>query len=444
VYLATSDGLVRYNPENDNLKAIFIDGLPFHDQVYGMAVLKKELYVSTRNALCKLTGDGELIKILSYENLAGAGIPFLSADKLKLYVRDVLISMSFPEASAKASAYLSHIGFGSDWQYVGDRNMATFNYGVGSLQVLFGNNLLIRTDNALVVKYRFSGSSAWQLLTGSTILTGNLSYGKHKLEYYTVQWGKSGAIKTFTIEILRPWWATYYFYGLCALLAALGIWLFLKYKLKQKTESERNQLALILNTAEKERSRISRDFHDGVGTKLSSVKLIAESSKGNVNHRLLSKLPEIVDEIMVDIRNVINELSPPSLKQYGLGFALQSYINNLKNQIEGIEIHTEIADDLPRLDDAKEINVFRICQELLNNAIKHSGGDTLKLNVLLKHKAMQITVVDNGKGIDSTAPTQGHGMENIKSRVATLKGEMSITSVSSKGTEVKIILPLNP
>lgn len=443
-YLATSDGLVRFEPESGKLSIVQVAGFPYHDQVYAMAVINGQLFATTRNALCKLTGDLDLIRLYTYENYSGAGVPFQLKNEVNYYVKDKLISIRIPDGSDTSFAYISHIGSGGSWQYIGSESGCQVDYGVGSLHILFGSKLFVRNKRPLVIKYRFSGSAEWQLLKGSSFETGNLDYGVHTIEYYSIYLGRKSPVKRFKIEVRRPWWASYWFYAFCLLAVVLLVYVFLKWKLRQKDRKEREQLSLIINASETERSRISREFHDGLGTRLSTVKLIAEGSRAGRNAALLEKLPEIVDEIIVDVRNIINELSPQSLKQYGLQFALKSHVHGLSGQLKDVEVSLNIADNIPRLDEHAEINVFRICQELISNAVRHSGGNRIHVSMSLSGDSIMLVVSDNGTGMPKDLDTAGHGLGNIKSRVLALNGEISFMPAVPQGTEVKIILPLRP
>lgn len=441
-YLATADGLVRFEPVSGKLSAVQLDGLPYHDQVYAMAVINGQLFATTRNALCKLIGELDLVRLYTYENHSGAGVPFFLKNEVNFYVNDRLISMRIPDWSDTSFAFISHIGAGNAWHFVRHAGKLSVDYGAGSLQVLFGSKSFVRNQHSLVIKYRFSGNSEWQLLKGSSFQTGNLDYGIHEIEYFSIYLGKKSSVKRFVLEVRRPWWASYYFYAFCLLSFVMVVYWFLKWKLKQKDRKEREQLSLIINASETERSRISREFHDGVGTRLSTVKLIAEGSRAGKNAALLEKLPEIVDEIIVDVRNIINELSPQSLKQYGLQFALKSHVHSLSGQLKDVEINLNIADDIPRLDEHTEINIFRICQELISNSIRHSGGNRIQINLSSTGDSFMLVVSDNGTGMPKDLNNAGHGLSNIKSRVLALNGEISYMPAVPQGTEVKIIIPL--
>jgi two-component system, NarL family, sensor kinase len=87
-----------------------------------------------------------------------------------------------------------------------------------------------------------------------------------------------------------------------------------------------------------------------------------------------------------------------------------------------------------------EIVVYRIVQELLNNAVKHSGATTILAQVIRQGDNLSITVEDNGKGFDisQTDITRGAGLANVKARVDYLKGKMDLKSTPGKGTSVHI------
>lgn len=442
IYLATADGLLRFNPQNSEFTAITLDGNPHNDQVYSISVINNELYASTRNALCKLLEDNNMFRLHTYENFSGAGLPFFANGTINLFVNNKLIQLNSPEISKQPNVSISHIGHINGWHQVLKCQFIELPYGIGSLQVLFSNPEMIKNSYSPRIMYRFSGEPEWQFLKGYSFQTGNLSYGKHEIEYFSIYWGKKSEIKKFNLIIQRPWWATVYFYAFCAVFILSIFWLIMKTQLKKKIEKKIQELSLVINTAENERNRISRDFHDGVGTKLSSIKLIAEHSRKNPNSSMVQQLPNLVDEILIDVRNIINQLSPQTLKEFGLPAALDAHIRVLKNQIKHIDFSLEVADGLQRMPDETESNLFRIVQELINNAIKHAECSIVKTEIRTENNKLIAMVTDNGKGMESQGVNSGHGLNNIRSRTEVLRGEMTMGRPAGGGTEIKISLPL--
>lgn len=440
LYLCTADGVVKMDTRNKSLLQLTVEGKPYHDQVYGAAMIQGRLYFSTRNYLCTLGEDGHLLKLQYYPNYAGAGIPFEAHSSVFLSAGNKLFQFQIPDISVRSNVFISHISVQDKWYTTAGLNKYIFPFGSGSLQILFGNNHLISLDNGLHVYYKFSGDKQWQILKGSSIQTGNLNYGDHSLSFYSVNWGIKSKISEFTITISRPWWASLWFYGSTLVLFIAGIYFILKFYNRSIEDSRRKKLALILETTENERNRISRDFHDSIGSKLSSIKLITENVSAGGDQILFNQLPGLVDEIIGDVRTIISELSPQQLELYGLISAVESLINGLRKQFPGIRFVFEMSAEFPRLKKECEIHLFRIIQELINNSIKHANCSKLDVSLNEQNGQIQLVVKDDGKWKDSR---MGHGLINSESRVNIMGGSMNISKSNDRGTEVKIVLSLD-
>lgn len=442
LYLATADGLAVVNLNNRSVRSVSVDGFPYHDQVYAISLIGNDLFATTRHSLCKLASEFDLVRIFNYSNYSGGGIPFSNGGKILVYVRDMLITVNLTAAGKLVSPDISHVGHVGNWHQVLGNSKIEFPYGSGSLQVNFFSPDYSLSQAGLRVMYRFSGSQRWQVLRNFSFETGNLNYGEHIIEYYGIYYGQTGPIKKFTIIIARPWWATGYFYFVSLISVLLLAFIIVRLIVKRKIRAEREQMALVLATSEKERNRIGRDFHDGVGVKLSTIKLYAESIRAGGGNDIMSQLPSLVDEILVDVRQIINQLSPPALRLYGIKLAISSLVSDLNAAHPAVNFVFSCDDEIPRFAPDAEIHIYRICQELLNNSVKHSACS--KIQISLKHQAdsLLLEIADNGVGMNGEKALNGHGLANIRARMDVLEGQFSIHDQYPTGTLIKIILPL--
>ena len=254
--------------------------------------------------------------------------------------------------------------------------------------------------------------------------------------------------------ILRKNTLNYILIGSAVTLLIVSILSYRNYKQKQKLQEQKiiqlgkEKLLLatqsIVKGQEEERNRLAQDLHDGLGGLLSGVKLQLGAMKGNLilseEHGLifnnaLSKLDESISEM----RRVAHNMMPEALMKLGLQQALQDYCDSLSAG-QAYKINCEFHGLENRMEPTIEIVVYRVVQELLNNAIKHSDASIILAQAMRNDNNLTITIEDNGKGftMDEISILRGSGLKNIKSRVDYLKGQIDIQSAPGKGTSIHI------
>lgn len=214
----------------------------------------------------------------------------------------------------------------------------------------------------------------------------------------------------------------------------------------RELETEKQLMATqsLLKGQEEERSRIAKDLHDGLGGLLSGVKLQLGAMKGNLIlseqdgitfNRVLTNLEESIGEM----RRVAHNMMPETLLKFGLPQALEDYCEGLSRQ-QQFSIQCDFRGLQERLEHSTELVLYRIVQELINNAVKHSGATTILVQIIRHDKEqLNLTVEDNGIGFDVNREyTNSAGLRNIISRVKYLNGKMDIQSEPGKGTSVYI------
>lgn len=206
-----------------------------------------------------------------------------------------------------------------------------------------------------------------------------------------------------------------------------------------ENEKKLTAIQALLQGEEAERKRLARDLHDGLGGMLSVVKLNLTNMKGNAIIAE-SDLPgfqsalEMLDGSIRELRRVAHNLMPESLRRYGLKAALSDFCGG----IEHVKLH--YFGDERRMEEKYEVAIFRIAQELVNNAIKHSKARQINVQVIHENERVNLVVQDDGIGFNPEKLTAENtsGISNIRSRVESLNGKLDFYSEPQKGTEVQV------
>jgi two-component system NarL family sensor kinase len=177
---------------------------------------------------------------------------------------------------------------------------------------------------------------------------------------------------------------------------------------------------------------------------LSGVKLQLGAMKGNMimteeNGLLFTNALNKLDQSISEMRRVAHNMMPEALIQLGLEQALRDYCNNIS--ITGaFSITTEFYGLEKRMSSTTEVTIYRIVQELVNNAVKHANAQNILVQVLRRDELLTLTVEDDGKGFDSNGwqDRSSAGLLSIQSRVHYLNGTIDIKSSQNTGTSVYI------
>ena len=176
---------------------------------------------------------------------------------------------------------------------------------------------------------------------------------------------------------------------------------------------------------ESEKAKLSRELHDGIGQLLTG---------------LTRRLQALSTSSPDDVRQLSRLMSPTILDDLGLKPALNWLCRNLLSG-EDIEYHTDITipSDLP-----KDISIllFRIAQETLVNAIKHSKATNLTLSISYHHHVIRLDILDNGVGFDSKAIEPGIGLSSIRDRAEAFNATLEIDSAVGQGTRTTVTVPV--
>jgi len=198
-----------------------------------------------------------------------------------------------------------------------------------------------------------------------------------------------------------------------------------------------------LDGQEKERLRIASELHDGVGGNLAGIKLglakIVDKLNGNSNLKLIMAQ---VNETCDEIRSISHDLTPNKILNSAYINLIREYIlNNTVQKSIRIAFHAHPEEKLNSISDDIKIEVYRIIQELLTNAIKHSKANEIDISLNLNKESLILMVEDFGIGFTPKKVVKGIGLLNIETRVASVNGKLTIDSKVGRGTIFTVEIP---
>ncbi|TNF29569.1 MAG: sensor histidine kinase [Bacteroidetes bacterium] len=216
--------------------------------------------------------------------------------------------------------------------------------------------------------------------------------------------------------------------------------------------AEREQgLRAIIQATEDERKRIAKDLHDGIVQSLTGLSLRMQKQANSTEAKRagldeeLNSTRTVLDESIAEVRGISHQMMPRVLSEMGLLPALEDMLQKSLG-------HTDISYEFEhhniresRFTDSIEISLYRICQELINNIIKHSDAKAVSVQLLKTKSHLVLVVEDNGKGFEWNDPRtrNGIGLMNISSRAKAIHGEVNYEPSPQQGTVATIRVPLS-
>lgn len=215
----------------------------------------------------------------------------------------------------------------------------------------------------------------------------------------------------------------------------------------------------ILDIQEKERIRIARELHDSSLQNLTHLIHAIELSSMYIDQDPIRAKLELatcsqnLKQTINEIRDTIFNLHPMSFDDLGFKQCIENYIDNVKQQIKNCEI-IYVVDDINYVSDNNSekdtynlflVTIYRIIQEAITNALKHSDADKIELYIKRKDHQLFIQVIDNGKGfsVDNIMENQDKhfGISIMRERVYLLNGEIQMNSKPDCGTKIEVVVP---
>jgi PAS domain S-box-containing protein len=207
----------------------------------------------------------------------------------------------------------------------------------------------------------------------------------------------------------------------------------------------------LLSTEEKERKRIARELHDGIGQALSAIKFSVENSlrelRNGPDHAELKSLQAVIpltQKTIEEVRRIVKDLRPSILDDLGILATINWFCREYQTVYSDIRIKTDIQIHEHDIPSPLKTAIYRILQEALNNVAKHSGADLVLLSLQKTDSGVELTLNDNGSGFDLTeaislVPSRrGFGLASMRERAQLSGARFDIISTESEGTTIRV------
>jgi PAS domain S-box-containing protein len=214
---------------------------------------------------------------------------------------------------------------------------------------------------------------------------------------------------------------------------------------EEKINKEKEIFEATLQAEEEQRAHIGRDLHDGVGQMLAYMTLYINmiKAKGMYTLHEIGELEKSVKHTLEQVRTLSRTLTPPAIRDLGLRDAVIELINSygiLEKPLFHLNIYGQKEDVKVPME--KKHVIYRVIQELLNNAFKYADADNIHLDLKIQHNQFKMMYMDDGKGFDTKRIKKGVGLDSMRSRIKFHKGEILIQTAPGKGVKMQIQIPL--
>ncbi len=247
----------------------------------------------------------------------------------------------------------------------------------------------------------------------------------------------------------------YYIYGLISFAVVVGLLGYLLYnqqKLKNHQLRKENELKDALlkietqNRLQEQRLRISRDLHDNIGAQLTFIISSIDNLKygfelpEKLNYKL-ETISEFTTATIYELRDTIWAMNKDTISVEDFESRISNFIDkaNVSNNHISFDF-THQMDDTVLFSSVTGMNLYRIMQEAVNNALKYSKANEIKVHLETSESLVKITIHDNGIGFDTLSTTSGNGLQNMKKRAQDINASFSLKSEPNKGTSIEVTL----
>ena len=229
-----------------------------------------------------------------------------------------------------------------------------------------------------------------------------------------------------------------------------AVWAAHRVRMRIVERNQRDMSALnerLMKAQEQERVRIAGELHDGVMQEMLAATMMLGTAKRRTPddseaHGTIDKVQQKLIRMGTDLRQLSHELHPPALQEAGLPKAVQDYCEEFSTA-SGIPVSCDTDPGVDDLSRGTSLALFRILQEALGNAAKHSQAKRITVRLARNGDLVSLVIADDGVGFDRSrlGPSRGLGLITIRERAAQLNGKFECDTAPGRGTTIKVVIP---
>jgi ligand-binding sensor domain-containing protein/signal transduction histidine kinase len=233
---------------------------------------------------------------------------------------------------------------------------------------------------------------------------------------------------SIAFTVLPPMWRTWWFLLACGIATAIFIYTLYRYRVAQ--------LLAVANV----RTRIATDLHDDIGASLSQIAILSEVAQrgaGNGNRASLADIAGISRELVDSMSDIVWAINPDHDRLSNLVYRMRRFATDLLGaQGIALQFRSSVADHDLRISPGVRRQIYLVFKEALHNIVRHSGARLAEVDLDRVDDDLVLRVRDDGKGFDSTADYEGHGLVSMRRRAEALGGEVKWETAAGQGTTV--------
>lgn len=207
---------------------------------------------------------------------------------------------------------------------------------------------------------------------------------------------------------------------------------------KQEIQYQKEASLQSIKTQEEERKRIAQIVHDDIGNKLNVLSIWLNNPNAWNNERSKEIVAKQIPELIEAARNISHALFPVNLEYFGIILTLEELIANVDSSLA---VHLIVIPEYVPRDVSFEVQLYRVIQEFLSNAIKHAEASEMLIHIKDSSNYLCIVLSDNGIGFEIGSLKKGMGLRNIESRIKSMNAIYKWKSTLGKGSRLIIIIP---